>query len=44
MRTHRTAVFAPRSRYDVIPVSRSARCRLRGRHPLPVTHLGVISL
>lgn len=29
----RTVVaFVPRSRYDVIPVSRVVRCPLRGRH------------
>lgn len=39
MYTYRTAAFAPPSRYDVIPVSRDARCRLRGRHRMPVTHL-----
>lgn len=39
MCTHRTAAFAPPSRYDVIPVSHGARYRLRGRHRMPVTHL-----
>ncbi len=38
MRTYRTAAFAPSTRYDVIPVSRGARCRLRGRHRMRVTH------
>ncbi len=39
MCTDRTVAFAPPSRYDVIPVSRGLRCRLRGRHRMPVTHL-----
>jgi hypothetical protein len=34
----RTAVAAPRSRYDVILVSSSFRCRLRGRHRTPATN------
>ncbi|KUN03347.1 hypothetical protein AQI95_22795 [Streptomyces yokosukanensis] len=33
----RTAVLAPRSRYEVILVSRWCRCPLRGRHRTPVT-------
>jgi hypothetical protein len=33
----RTAVAAPRSRYEVILVSRTVRCPLRGRHRTPVT-------
>jgi hypothetical protein len=32
------AVVVPRSRYDVILMSRSDRCRLRGRHRTPVTN------
>lgn len=36
---HRTAAFVPPARYDVIPVSRDARCRLRGRHRMPVTQV-----
>lgn len=40
MCTHRTAAaFAPPSRYDVIPVSHGARCRLRGRHRTSLTHV-----
>ncbi|ALC20255.1 hypothetical protein RKD30_005418 [Streptomyces pristinaespiralis] len=34
----RTAVVVPRSRYDVILMSTSTRCRLRGRHRKPVTN------
>lgn len=32
MRDHTAAVIAPRSRYEVILVSSSVRCSLRGRH------------
>ncbi|EKX64659.1 hypothetical protein STRIP9103_08346 [Streptomyces ipomoeae 91-03] len=35
----RTAVVAPRSRYEVILVSPSVRCPLRGRYRMPVTHV-----
>ncbi|WP_277744005.1 hypothetical protein [Streptomyces sp. LX-29] len=35
---HRTDVVVPSSRYDVILVSRSARCRLRGRLRMPATN------
>lgn len=35
---HRTAVVVPRSRYEVILVSSSARCPLRGRHRMSVTN------
>ncbi|MFG2296811.1 hypothetical protein [Streptomyces sp. NPDC048603] len=30
--------FVPPARYDVIRVSSCMRCRLRGRHRMPVTH------
>lgn len=33
---HRTAVVAPRSRYEVILVSSAVRCPLRGRYRMPV--------
>ncbi|MFF9349250.1 hypothetical protein [Streptomyces sp. NPDC014734] len=33
----RTAAVSPRSRYEVILVSRCRRCPLRGRHRMPVT-------
>ncbi|MDH6213134.1 hypothetical protein M2283_000413 [Streptomyces pseudovenezuelae] len=36
---HRAAVVVPRSRYQVILVSPSARCSLRGRHRKPVTNV-----
>lgn len=39
MRTDRALAFVPPARYDVIPVSRGERCRLRGRHRTPLTHL-----
>lgn len=34
---YRTAVVVPRSQYEVILVSSSSRCPLRGRHWMPVT-------
>lgn len=33
----RTAVAVPRTSYDVILVSPTLRCPLRGRHRMPVT-------
>ncbi|WP_258024311.1 hypothetical protein [Streptomyces bambusae] len=33
----RTTAFVPPARFDVIPVSRTARCPLRGRHRMPAT-------
>lgn len=35
---HRITAVSPRSRYDVIPVSPAARCRLRARHRKPATN------
>jgi hypothetical protein len=34
---YRTAVVVPRSRYEVILVSPSVRCPLRGRYRMPAT-------
>lgn len=34
---YRTAVVVPPSRYEVILVSRSARCPLRARHRMTAT-------
>ncbi|MEK0097009.1 hypothetical protein WDA79_00550 [Streptomyces sp. A475] len=36
---HRTAVVVPRSRFEVILVSRCARHRLRGRYRTPATNI-----
>ena len=33
----RTAAVVPQARYEVILVSSSARCPLRGRHRMPAT-------
>ncbi|MBQ0950928.1 hypothetical protein ACWDX8_17195 [Streptomyces anthocyanicus] len=35
----RTAPVVPPSRHEVILVSSAARCPLRGRHRMPVTHI-----
>ncbi|CAN3984970.1 hypothetical protein KPATCC21470_7701 [Kitasatospora purpeofusca] len=35
---HRTAAVVPSSRYEVILVSSSLRCPLRGRHRIRATH------
>lgn len=35
---YRIAVVVPPSQYEVILVSSSARCRLRGRHRMSVTN------
>lgn len=36
---YRTAVVVPRSRYEVILVSPSVRCPLRGRYRMPATRV-----
>lgn len=36
---YRTAVVVPRSRFEVILVSPSVRCPLRGRYRMPVTNV-----
>ena len=36
---YRTAVVVPRAQYEVILVSSSARCPLRGRYRMPVTSI-----